>query len=142
MDCLKMPMKNPRKEKGLVSSNDKICFVFWLSGIPSPAGNQNAAAAAAAAAVLAAINTANSHSSPQSTGDLPNVPSRPPSIHTKDQGSRSPATSSGDHKSESGGSGVNDLGAATSPSKSLNQSNAQMSGAQSAKFSSDVATGM
>ena len=108
----------------------------------SPACNQNAAAAAAAAAVLAAINAANPHTSPQSTGDMHSIPSRPPSIHTKDTTPRSPATSLSDHKSESGGSGINDMGAVPSPARSLTHSVSQASTVNSTQFSSDIATGM
>ena len=113
----------------------------------SPGANQNAAAAAAAAAVLAAVNTAN----PGQQSDIPNIsrppsvpiiPSRPPSIHAKDP--RSPSTSIiSDHKSESGGSGINDIRTTPSPARSVSRNTPQLSEAPTAmSFPSDVETGM
>ena len=120
---------------------------FFFLAVTSPGANQNAAAAAAAAAVLAAVNTANP--SPQSDihnmssrpPSVPNMPSRPPSIHAKDV--RSPATSIiSDHKSESGGSGINDVRTTPSPARSLSTNTSQQPEPMTViNFPSDVETG-
>lgn len=120
-------------------------LILYLA-VTSPVANQNAAAAAAAAAVLAAVNTAN----PNSKSDVHNVsarppsvsniPSRPPSIHAKDP--RSPSTSIiSDHRSESGGSGINDIRMTPSPARSISRNTPQMSEPTSVINFSDVETG-
>ena len=115
--------------------------------VTSPGANQNAAAAAAAAAVLAAVNTANPgqqsdiHNISSRPPSVPMIPSRPPSIHAKDP--RSPATSIiSDHKSESGGSGVNDIRATPSPARSLSRNTPQLAEPSAVmNFPADIETG-
>ena len=111
----------------------------------SPGANQNAGAAAAAAAILAAVNTANPssqsdmHSMSSRPPSVPNMSSRPPSIHAKDP--RSPATSISDHKSESGGSGINDIRASPSPARSSRNTPQLAEPTEVMNFSSDIETG-
>lgn len=101
-------------------------YLSIFLAVTSPGNNQNAAAVAAAAAVLAAVNTANpdSHNVSSRPPSVPAVPSRPASLHSKDP--RSPSTSIiSDHKSESGGSGINDIRATPSPVMSLTRNTPQ-----------------
>ena len=112
----------------------------------SPGANQNAGAAAAAAAILAAVNTANPssqsdmHSMSSRPPSVPNMSSRPPSIHAKDP--RSPATSIiSDHKSESGGSGINEIRASPSPARSSRNTPQLAEPTAVMNFSSDIETG-